>query len=318
MLKLPKVVKVLTARGDELPATTHAKARRLVRDGKAKYVSYSPRVIQLLTGGGEVGKIISKKALILAAVIFTTQFIPAPITGYFIVGTNQVEAMTVYDPTNHKENLATKLNTIEQLQKQAEQIKHEIANLTKLDPMMGNETTAKIRENINQLSDIRKTVSSINSDYQNMMASWDDLYPDYEKWNGVSAEEYAKQVEKVNKAWEAMVKQSMGSGTIANPENQQHTAEQVVSVLDASQNAEGAMGALQAGNQLAAITINELQKTQAIMSDSMKTQSMYYQKQIDAEKAGKKRTEEFYANQEKYKNIQIQDTGAEIGKFKDA
>lgn len=318
MLKLPKVVKVLTARGDELPATTHSKARRLVRDGRAKYISYEPRTIQLFSGTGENGKLSSQKALALALVMLGIQFIPVTIPSNYIVGATPAAAMTVYDPTNHKENLATKLNTIEQLQKQAEQIKHEIANLTKLDPMMGNETTAKIRDDINQLNEIRKTVSSINSDYQNMMSSWDELYPDYEKWNGVSAEDYAKQVEKVNKAWEAMVKQSMGSGTMANPENQQRTADQVTSVLDASQNAEGAMGALQAGNQLAAITINELQKTQAIMSDSMKTQSMYYQKQIDAEKAGRKRTEEFYANQEKYKNVQIQDTGAEIGKFKDA
>lgn len=317
MLKLPKVVKVLTARGDELPATTHSKARRLVRDGRAKYISYEPRTIQLLSGTGENGKLSSQKALVLALVMLGIQFIPVTISSNYIVGAAPAAAMTVYDPTNHKENLATKLNTIEQLQKQAEQIKHEIANLTKLDPMMGNETTAKISDDINQLNEIRKTVSSINSDYQNMMSSWDELYPDYEKWNGVSAEDYAKQVEKVNKAWEAMVKQSMGSGTMANPENQQRTADQVTSVLDASQNAEGAMGALQAGNQLAAITINELQKTQAIMSDSMKTQSMYYQKQIDAEKAGRKRTEEFYANQEKYRNVQIQDTGAEIGQFKD-
>ena len=56
----------------------------------------------------------------------------------------------------------------------------------------------------------------------------------------------------------------------------------------------------------------------AIIADSAQTQTLYYQKQLDAEKAGRKRTEEFYANQEKYKNVQIQDTGAEIGKFKDA
>lgn len=52
-------------------------------------------------------------------------------------------ALTVYDPTNHTENLATKLNTVEMLQKQALQIQHELSNLAKLDPAMSNETTAK-------------------------------------------------------------------------------------------------------------------------------------------------------------------------------
>lgn len=318
MLKLPKVVKVLTARGDELPATTHSKARRLVRDGRAKYISYEPRTIQLLSGTGENGKLSSQKALVLALVMLGIQFIPVTISSNYIVGVTPASAMTVYDPTNHKENLQTKLNTIEQLAKQAQQLQNEAANLAKLDPSMSNETTAEIRKVMNDLNSIRKTANVVGNSYEQAMANWDEMFPDYEKWNACSGEDYAKQVEKINKKWEELAKQSTAAASVFNADNQEKTANQVEKIVAASQNAEGAMGAIQAANQLAAITVGELQKMGAIIADSAQTQTLYYQKQLDAEKAGRKRTEEFYANQEKYKNVQIQDTGAEIGKFKDA
>ena len=40
------------------------------------------------------------------------------------------------------------------------------------------------------------------------------------------------------------------------------------------------------------------------MADSIKTQNLFIQKQIDAEKASKKRNEEFLANDEVHKNYE--------------
>lgn len=225
-------------------------------------------------------------------------------------------AMTVYDPTNHTENLATKLNTIEMLEKQALQIQHEMANLAKLDPAMSNETTAKIRNNLNQLNEIRNSINAIGTDYEKLMTGFDDIFPDYEDWNGCSAEDYAKQVDKINDAWDDAIKQALGSASNASPDEQEKTTEQLESLLSASQNAEGAMGAIQASNQLAALTVAQLKKMETMMADSMRTQNMYYEKQINAEKAAAKRKEEFFANQEKYKDVQIEEKGGSLGHFK--
>lgn len=225
-------------------------------------------------------------------------------------------AMTVYDPTNHTENLATKLNTIEMLEKQALQIQHEMANLAKLDPAMSNETTAKIRNNLNQLNEIRNSINAIGTDYEKLMTGFDDIFPDYEDWNGCSAEDYAKQVDKINDAWDDAIKQALGSASNASPDEQEKTTEQLESLLSASQNAEGAMGAIQASNQLAALTVAQLKKMETMMADSMRTQNMYYEKQINAEKAAAKRKEEFFANQEKYKDVQIEEKGSSLGHFR--
>lgn len=225
-------------------------------------------------------------------------------------------ALTVYDPTNHTENLATKLNTVEMLQKQALQIQHELSNLAKLDPAMSNETTAKIRNNLNQLNEIRNSINAIGTDYEKLMNGFDDIFPDYEDWNGCSAEQYAKQVDKINDAWDEAVKQAMGSASNASPEEQAATMEQLSNLLSASQNAEGAMGALQASNQLTALTVAQLKKMETMMADSMRTQNMYYEKQIAAERAAKKRKEEFYKNNEKYKDIRIEAGNSKLGHFK--
>lgn len=55
------------------------------------------------------------------------------------------------------------------------------------------------------------------------------------------------------------------------------------------------MGAIQAANQMSALQIKELIKMQTIMADSIKTQNLYIQKQIDAEKAFKKDNGRFYS-----------------------
>lgn len=43
-------------------------------------------------------------------------------------------ALTVYDPTNHTENLAAKLEAIKQTAHQAEMVQNELKQLAKLDP----------------------------------------------------------------------------------------------------------------------------------------------------------------------------------------
>ena len=52
--------------------------------------------------------------------------------------------------------------------------------------------------------------------------------------------------------------------------------------------------------KMSALQIKELIKMQTIMADSIKTQNLYIQKQIDAEKASKKIMEDFTANKDEF------------------
>lgn len=223
---------------------------------------------------------------------------------------------TVYDPTNYAANLETKVQMIKQVQQQAEQLQHELANLAKLDGSQANQSIARIQELLSEMNALRNETNAIGTDYREMMEQFDELRPDYGTWNGVSAGEYANQTDKLRAAWERSVEQAMKSQGMAAPSEQQKTAAHIERLVMASQNADGAMGALQAANQIAALQIQELQKMQAIMADSIRTTNLYYQRKIDMEEQNKKINEEFSESAKKYQNTKIRNTGdAELGHY---
>lgn len=144
-------------------------------------------------------------------------------------------ALTVYDPTNHTENLAAKLEAIKQTAHQAEMVQNELKQLAKLNPAYQDETLAQIRSSISSINDIRNSIDAIGTDFNSMMDAFDEISPDYEDWNGVSAEQYARQMDRVRDAWDKAVNQSMLSGTVASPDEQQQTADAVTRLVEAAQ-----------------------------------------------------------------------------------
>lgn len=72
---------------------------------------------------------------------------------------------------------------------------------------------------------------------------------------------------------------------------------------------------MQAANQIAALQIQELQKMQAIMADSMRTQNLYYQKKIDAEMQAKKISEDFWEDAKKYKGMNLGGGNSKIANY---
>ena len=104
---------------------------------------------------------------------------------------------------------------------------------------------------------------------------------------------------------------------IVSSSEQQKTEASVQQLLNASQNAEGTMGALQAANQLTAIMISEQQKLQSLMADSMRSQNMYYQMMIDGEKQAAQLNKEFMKNREKYRNATLKGNGEPLTHFRE-
>lgn len=229
----------------------------------------------------------------------------------------QANALTVYDPTNHAENLATKLEAIKQTAHQAEMVQNELKNLAKLNPAYQDKTLAEIRASINSINEIRQSINAIGTDFNSMMIEFDELSPDYADWNGASAERYARQMARVRKAWDDAMKQSVYSSSQAGPEAQQRTADTVTAIVEAAQNAEGTTGAVQALAQLSALQIAELQKMQAIAADAQRTQNLYMKTQLEAEKAGEQRNKEFMESYEEslIKDVIIQGDGSDIHHF---
>lgn len=223
-------------------------------------------------------------------------------------------ALTVYDPTNHTENLATKLQMIEQVKNSAQQLQNDIKNLQKLDPSELQLSLNYIQETIQDLNRLREQTDAIGTEYDTLMAEWDEANPDYVEWNGIDGSRYAEQADKLRDKWSKALLQALTAQSIASPSEQLKTDDAMERLLNASQNADGAMGALQAANQLTALMITEQQKMQTIMADSMRSQSMYYLQMIDAQNRARQQNERFAGEAQ---NTKITGNGNTMGHFKE-
>lgn len=223
-------------------------------------------------------------------------------------------ALTVYDPTNHTENLATKLQMIEQVKNSAQQLQNDIKNLQKLDPSELQLSLNYIRETIQDLNRLREQTDAIGTEYDSLMAEWDEANPDYEEWNGIDGSRYAEQADKLRDKWSKALLQALTAQSIASPSEQLKTDDAMERLLNASQNAEGAMGALQAANQLTALMITEQQKMQTIMADSMRSQNMYYEQMIDAQNRARQQNERFAGEA---RDTKITGNGNTMGHFRE-
>ena len=215
-------------------------------------------------------------------------------TGTAIVAAPQAQAMTVYDPSNHAENLAAKLQLIKSYQKQLEQFHAQLQQLTKLDGAHLAQSVQEVQEVVTTMNDIRSDINAIGTDFRTAEAQFDATFADFSKWNGAPAQEYANQATRVNAAVDDGIRQSILSQGLASPDEMQKTANSLSTLLEASQNAEGIVGVTQAASQIAALQVRETQRLQAIMADSMKGQSLYLKKLTQADEAAAQRAGEFY------------------------
>ena len=171
-----------------------------------------------------------------------------------------------------------------------------------------------IQETIQDLNRLREQTDAIGTEYDSLMAEWDEANPDYEEWNGIDGSRYAEQADKLRDKWSKALLQALTAQSIASPSEQLRTDDAMERLLNASQNADGAMGALQAANQLTALMITEQQKMQTIMADSMRSQSMYYQQMIDAQNRARQQNERFAGEA---RDTKITGNGNTMGHFRE-
>lgn len=230
----------------------------------------------------------------------------------------QAEALkSVYDSRNYSANIAVKAQMIEQVKNSAQQLKYDLENLKKLDPSNLERSYYKIANAIRTMEQIRAQTDAIGTDYTKLLSEYNDINPDYTTWSGAGIDRYSKQTEKLRDKWEKALLQSLGVTGMASSNEQYETSQAVEELLRASQNASGTMGAIQAANQLTALMITEQQKLQVLMADSIRSQNMYQQAMIDAQKQAAMINSEFMKNSNKYDGSQIKGNGSKLHQFKE-
>lgn len=217
----------------------------------------------------------------------------AVVTGSAAALPSTASAMVVYDPTNHTETLASKLQLIKSYEKQLEQYKVQLQQLAKLDGSQVGTSIKEIQSMVTEMNNIRTSVGAIGTDFKKAAQEFENTFTDYSKWSGASAKDYVKQTDKINAAVDDGIKQSILAQGLASPEEMQKTADSLSTLLEASQNADGIVGVTQAASQISALQIKELQRLEAIMTDSLKGQNLYLKKKMQAEEAAKQRSSDF-------------------------
>lgn len=191
-------------------------------------------------------------------------------------------AITVYDPTNHVQNILSalramqsNLNEARQIENQVRSLANEMENLKKLDFSIVDDFS-------NQMNDLFEVTGEINglmADFNSLQEEFERLYPDFTEMDGFDAEELSKKA----KEWLQMSRETVlgASKTGAKVlENLPKSQAQLEELVGQSQGAAGILQAAQAGNQISANVAGNLQTlntqiatyTQAMMAYMMEQQ----------------------------------------------
>lgn len=173
------------------------------------------------------------------------------------------------------ENIA---QAVKQAMYQYQQIQLDMQNLSAMDGASAAENMAAIQENLTELAALQQNIQGLMFDYQNFQENWDNLYN-----TGGVGEDYANQAQQVLQAtdqatYDAMRAQGWAVSTMPT------TAESINALLAASQNAEGALAAAQAGNQIAAMQAQQMMILQQMIASNNQAQ-LAYQKEREQQNA---------------------------------
>lgn len=175
-------------------------------------------------------------------------------------------ALTVYDP-------AAVEQMVQNVTYMSQQLQLSLQNLAKMDSSAASANMGQIQQQLAQLQQLQSQIRGLTMDYANMEQSWDETYKDFGDFNGMSGQDYASHAQKLaevtnNSIYDAMVAQ----GLVAQLGNDEANLQ---SLAAASQNAQGALAAVQAGNQIAALQAQQLMRLQQIMAQSERAKSAY-------------------------------------------
>jgi P-type conjugative transfer protein TrbJ len=201
-----------------------------------------------------------KKCFLIIAVSLIV-VLPAP----------RAEAIVVYDPTNYSANIQTSLKQVESVVNELKMLENQAKQLLSLGQIP---ELQQLKSTFSQLMKIRNEAESLLNSYSKFQEQWDSTFRDYASVSGMSATEWATQAQKMldesNRALYDSVKAQTSVSQIESD------AQALTALQNASQNAQGVLQAMQAGNQIGATTAQQLMRLQSIMAASNTAQATYY------------------------------------------
>lgn len=216
-----------------------------------------------------------KKILVagLVAMCLTTSF---PMTKTEAVG------MITYDPS-------TEYQVIQQVANSYKQIEMQLQNLSGMDASTAAANSGQIQQNLAQMAALQQQMQGFVSDYSKFQQQWDSAY------GSNSGNDYANQVQNLMQTTENSINNAMRNQAYVRSQIPGN-ATNLNNLLNASQSAQGALAAAQAGNQIAGIQAQQMMMLSQMLSTQNDAQMAYQEQQKKQQEMSQNFADEFFTS----------------------
>lgn len=204
--------------------------------------------------------------------------------------------MTVYDPANHAQNVLQAARTLQELDNQLRQLAHELDMIEKmarnLETLPVNVAHAILRDRIMRIGEILRQAEGIGYEVETIEEAFERLYPGT---YGHTLPRNAALVAQARTRWEQS-RQAWRHALTASAaalENNQADADAIAGLVGESQAAIGQLQALQAANQLSALTAQQLIQMEAALAAQSRAEAMQHAAELAEAERGRARLRAF-------------------------
>lgn len=206
-----------------------------------------------------------------------------------------VAQVTVYDPANHAQNVLQAARALQELENQLRQLSHEIEMLENmarnLESLPVNVVHAILRDRIMRIEELMRQVEGIGAAAGAIEREYDALYPERYASTPRQADLVAASRERWRQsraAWRHALEV-----TAAVLENNAADGDAIGRLVRESQAAVGQLQAAQAGNQLSALTAQQLIQMEAMLAAQQRAEAMRQARDLAEAERGRTRTLSF-------------------------
>ncbi|AXE64156.1 P-type conjugative transfer protein TrbJ [Hyphomonas sp. CACIAM 19H1] len=230
----------------------------------------------------------------LAALLFTAApLIALPLSG--ILAPPAAAQVTVYDPANHAQNVLQAVRALQELEGQVRQLAHEIEMLENmarnLETLPVSVAESIIGQRIIRIEELLREARGIGYSVDAIERDYETAYP--ERYGAPPSQ--AVLVADARARWRQSRDAFREALTVsaAALEDNETDAAAIRSLVTQSQDAAGALQAAQAGNELAAMTHQQLMQLEAMLAAQHRAQALEEARKLAEAERGRARLSAF-------------------------
>lgn len=205
----------------------------------------------------------------------------------------------VYDPTNHAENILQATRALQQIDNQIRQLAHEIDMIEKmardLESLPVEYVRAIIANRIRRIGKLMEEADGIGFGVEEVEREYEDLYPES---YGETPPANAVLVEDARARWQQS--RSAHKHTLLmvaeTVRDNDRDAEALTGLVEESQTAVGNLQVLQAGNQIEAMSAQQLMQMEAMMAAHYRAEALDRARELQEAERGRARLQSFFGN----------------------